>query len=294
MIASSSRGSFGGHPLRYDRIVDGAAVHERIEPMKTPAPGSASPKRKGERQSVQVIARAASIMRALERNPDGLSLGEIAKLVNLSRSTVQRIVDALDRENLVLASSTGRGVRLGPALIRLAKAARLELREMARATMETLAQETGETVDLCLADNEKVVFVDQVEGTHRLMAVSGIGQSFPLHCSANGKAILAAYDETKFARLKKKLKLTRQTGNTIVSWATLEKELDQIRKSGVAYDREENSEGISAIAMTLKGPDGQLAAISMPVPTSRFEESEAVLVRALSHHCNALQERVGR
>ena len=241
-----------------------------------------------------MIARAASIMRALERNPEGLSLGEIARLVDLSRSTVQRIVDALDRENLVLASSTGRGVRLGPALIRLAKAARLELREMARATMEALSHETGETVDLCLADNEKVVFVEQVAGTHRLTAVSGVGESFSLHCSANGKAILAAYDEARVARLKKKLKLTRQTGNTIVSWAGLERELDEIRRTGVAFDREENSEGISAIAMALKGPDGQVAAISMPVPTSRFEESEAALVRALVHHCNALQERVGR
>lgn len=155
--------------------------------MKNPGPLKGGEPPKAERQSVQVIARAASILRALERSPEGLSLGEIAKLVDLSRSTVQRIVDALDREQLVLASSMGRGVRLGPALLRLAAATHFEIGEMARDTMEALAKETGETVDLSVLDNEKVVFVHQVVGSHLLRAVSAVGEAFPLHCTSPGR-----------------------------------------------------------------------------------------------------------
>ncbi len=250
-------------------------------------------RKNGERQSIQVISRAASILRALEANPDGLSLGEIAKVVGLSRSTVQRIVDALDHENLVLAS-TGSGVRLGPALLRLAAATRYRISEIARETMEELSLETGETVDLAVADNEKVVVLDQVAGTHRLMAVSAVGGSFPLHCSANGKAVLATFDESRLAKFKKKASLAKHTKNTITTWGTLERELERIRETGVAYDREENSVGICAVAVALRGPTGEIASISMPVPTQRFLENEATLVKSLLAHCRALQKRLDR
>lgn len=147
-----------------------------------------------DRQGIQVIARAAALLRALERRPDGLSLGELAKAVSLPRSTVQRIVDALDTEGLVLAASASSGVRLGPALLALAAASRFHIAEAARETIESLAKECGETVDLSLVDQDKVVFIDQVSGTHRLTAISAVGVSFPLHSSANGKAALASSD----------------------------------------------------------------------------------------------------
>lgn len=69
---------------------------------------------------VQVIARAASVLRALEGRPEGLSLGQIAKEVDLARSTVQRIVAALAAEDFVTEAQPGHGVRIGPGLARIA------------------------------------------------------------------------------------------------------------------------------------------------------------------------------
>ena len=57
---------------------------------------------------VQVIARAAAILRALEDEAGGLSLGQIAQRVNLARSTVQRIVAALEAEKFLIAASPDR------------------------------------------------------------------------------------------------------------------------------------------------------------------------------------------
>ena len=67
-----------------------------------------------DKSQVQVIARAAAILRALENEAAGLSLGQIAQRVNLARSTVQRIVAALEAEKLVIAASPTGRVRLGP------------------------------------------------------------------------------------------------------------------------------------------------------------------------------------
>lgn len=234
-----------------------------------------------ERQSIQVIARAAAILRVLEANRDGLSLGAIAKLVKLPRSTVQRIVGALDKESLVIVPSGASGVRLGPALIALASATHFEIAEIARPTLELLAKETGETVDLAIADFNKVVFIDQVPGKHRLAAISGVGVSFPLHCSANGKAILSVLSESELARLRRSTKLEKHTKNTITSWDALMSEIEDTRKTGLAFDLEENSEGICAVATAIIGPTGERAAISIPVPVQRFGASRDHLAQLL-------------
>jgi len=247
-----------------------------------------------DRQGIQVIARAAALLRALERRPDGLSLGELAKAVDLPRSTVQRIVDALDNEGLVLAASATSGVRLGPALLALAAATHFHIAEVARETLKALAKETGETVDLALVDQDKVVFIDQVTGRHRLTAISAVGVSFPLHSSANGKALLAAMTDEDVAKLRKRIRLTAVTPNTITTWDRLEREIDLARKRGWAYDREENSLGISAIAMAIRSPAGELAAISLPVPTQRFEANEVELTKALVSHTAGLQRSLTR
>jgi len=246
------------------------------------------------RQGIQVIARAAAMLRALERRPEGLSLGELAKAVSLPRSTVQRIVDALDDEGLVLAASASSGVRLGPALLSLAAATRFHIAEAARETLEALAKECGETVDLSVLDQHKVVFIDQVAGTHRLTAISAVGVSFPLHSSANGKAMLAAMADDDIAKLTRRLRLTAVTPNTITSWDQLEREIEQIRSQGIAFDREENSLGICAVSVAIRSSIGELAAISIPVPTQRFTETEAELTKVLIAHRDRLQKRLAR
>jgi len=250
--------------------------------------------RSSERQGVQVIARAAALLRALEKHPDGLSLGELAKAVSLPRSTVQRIVDALDNEGLVLAASQTSGVRLGPALMALAAATRFHIAEAARDTLLALAKSCGETVDLSLHDQDKAVFIDQVAGTHRLTAVSAIGLSFPLHSSANGKAMLAAMPDAERARLRGRLKLTAVTPATITSWDQLEREIASIRACGLAYDREENSPGISAVSIAIRGPGGELAAISIPAPTQRFNATAPTLAQILLDQGARLQRQLAR
>ena len=212
----------------------------------------------------------------------------------MPRSTVQRIVDALDKEGLVLAASSSHGVRLGPALLTLASAARFQIAELARDTMEALSKACKETVDLSVLDQDKVVFIDQVAGSHRLTAISAVGVSFPLHCSANGKVLLAALDDAEISKLKKRIKLQANTPHTITSWAKLDEEIATIRREAVAYDREENSEGISAVSVALRSPSGEWAAISIPVPTQRFQQSEADLTRQLLKHVGLLAQQLGR
>jgi len=245
-----------------------------------------------ERNGIQVIARAAEILRALEGS-DGLSLGQLAGRVGLPKSTVQRIIAALDFENFVVSTFPDKRLRLGPGLVRIAHSIRFPIAETARPCLRELSEKTGETVDLAVLDGDKAVFVDQIPGTHRLRAVSAIGVAFPLHCTANGKAMLAAMDPEALNRVRKRLRLTAFTENSIQSWQQLEHELLKIRKSGLAYDREEHSIGISAIGTAIIGIEGEIAAITIPTPTVRFDRKASELAKALQSCRESVNKIIG-
>jgi DNA-binding IclR family transcriptional regulator len=220
---------------------------------------------------IQVISRAADILRALEDETDGLSLGEIADRVSLARSTVQRIVKALsDEEFLMPASNRGR-VKLGPGLVRLGSAANLEITQIARPAMQELSRSLGETVDLSTLRNASAVFVEQVGGSQRLAAISRVGTVFPLHSTANGKALLACLDPA-MRRDTLSRPLSRDTRQTVISADELEREVRQVLKTGLAYDLEEHTDGICAVATAFLDAAGTPYALSVPVPRPRFDQ----------------------
>jgi DNA-binding IclR family transcriptional regulator len=248
--------------------------------------------RRPEKNGIQVIERAADILRTVAQHPRGLSLGEIALQVGLARSTVQRIVDALAKESLLMGASASNGVKLGPALITLGAATHFPITDLVRPTLEALAKRTGETVDLSLATRDHMTFLDQVPGTHRLAAVSSVGVAFPMHCSANGKAAVALMSESELKRVRKTLGLARQTANTITDWESFNSELALVRQTGVAYDREETSVGICAIAKAFRSHAGDLVAISIPVPTMRFKANETNLANVLELEFKVLLKKL--
>lgn len=241
---------------------------------------SATPDEPDGRGGIQVIARAAEILRLLQAHPGGLSQAEIGERLGMARSTVSRILNALDDEALIASRGSRGPYRLGPEIARMADTVRLGVVMDVHPFMEELSRELGETVDLSILDGDRVTFVDQVVSPHRLRAISAVGESFPLHCCANGKALLANLPLERQTQAVPS-RLARLTANTITTPAALRKELERVRAEGVAYDREEQTEGICAVGAVLHGVGEQLVAVSVPVPAHRFYRRETELAQAL-------------
>src|SRR5208283_1278952 len=108
--------------------------------------------------------------------------------------------------------------------------------------------------------------------------------SFPLYCTANGKAVLARLPAEHVRALLPK-RLEKFTSSTADSLDMLEKELQQIRRTGVAFDREEFTVGICAVGESLQLATGETIAISIPIPAGRFRGREEQLAAALHQHC---------
>jgi DNA-binding IclR family transcriptional regulator len=243
--------------------------------VSTPVPGE-------RRGGLQLIARAADVLRALEQRPEGMGLSELALAVGLPKSTVHRLVGALEHEDFVHTADAR--IRLGRGLARLGAATRGALRQELHVYLLRLAQDLDETVDLSVLDGSTIRFIDQVPSTRRLRAVSAVGTSFPLHCTAPGKALLAAMPADQAAAILP-ARLAAFTPATITTKRDLWAELETVRATGVAYDREEHTEGIAAVGAVVRDAYGVAAAISVPVPSQRFAGREDELAERVLAVC---------
>lgn len=244
------------------------------------------------KNGIQVIERAASMLRALADHPVGMSLSELAKEIGLPRSTVHRLVTALAAEEFVRTGPDGGQARLGPGLLRLANLQRLDLRAELRPFLQHLSAEVGETVDLSILEGDSILFIDQVSGKHRLQAVSSIGSVFPAYCTANGKALLAQLPQDVVRSLLPS-RLPKRTDATITKRSMLEKELEEVRRTGLAYDEEEHSEGISAIGTALPEIGGVRTALTVPMPTARFQKRRDLIGSALLRTRETVDQHFG-
>jgi DNA-binding IclR family transcriptional regulator len=233
-----------------------------------------------DRNSIQVIARAADVLRILAETPNGLSLAEIARETSLARSTIQRIVKALTDEQFVMPAAKRGGYILGQGLFRLAAGPSMDVAMIVQPFLRQLANDVDETVDLSMLKGNKALFVEHIAGSHRLAALSAIGTEFPLHSTANGKALLACVAPDRQIELLDQ-PLQSDTSRTVTDVAELQTQLRQVARVGLAFDLEEHTDGVCAIGTAFLDSLGRAYAVSIPVPRQRFDKKSVALEEPL-------------
>jgi DNA-binding IclR family transcriptional regulator len=230
---------------------------------------------------MQVITRAATILDALAEAKGGQSLSQLAQRTGLPKTSVHRICGALERVGYVRFDRASGRRELGPALLRLAAAGRRELRAVLEPYLEHLSRDLNETVDLAVLDGDQVLFIAQCPAPEReLMAIARVGARFPAHSMASGKVLLAQLPPEELRRrLPRRLETVR--GGAPRTRDMLLAELDQVRVSGLGFEREELRHGICAVAVVVTDVDGRCASIAVPMPASRFHEDEAAVAAKL-------------
>lgn len=228
---------------------------------------------------IQVIARAAAILREVVAAPQGLSLGQLASTTGLARSTVQRIVYALESEHLLQAGVGG--VRPGWGLRHLAEWAGPDVLREIRPQLYRLFEATRETVDVSTLWEGEVLFLDRFLSNQYSNAIAATGPRFPAYAMANGKALLASLEDAQVRDLYGSGALEQLTKGTLASVRELCAQLDAIRRGGFAYDIEEHEAGRCAIGLPLQMEGAVAMAISVVVPAQRFESQRKHIETAL-------------
>lgn len=244
---------------------------------------------------VQSVDRAAVILEILARE-GRVGVSGIANELGVHKSTASRLLSALETHGLVAKSANRGKYQLGVGILRLAGSisGRLSIVQQARPTLERLADELGETVNLAVRRGAWAVNLDQAMGTSPLTTYDWIGNLTPLHATASGKIFLAELSGAERDDLIGSAPLPRFTGHTLVSRRRLDAELEQVSRAGVAATRDELETGLSALAVGIRDHrDDLVASISVSGPTFRFDPAAEDLIGAVLRGGAEISGRLG-
>ena len=227
---------------------------------------------------MSALSKGFQILKAVTGDSAGLAFSEIVASTGIAKATAHRLLAELVGLSALSYDEATRRYRGGLLLASLGATvtANYDIRASVRPHLEDLHARTGNVATLGVRDGASGIYIDKIEPSDLVIRLhSEIGKSFPLHCTAMGKVLLAHSDSQTIGKLTRR-KLKRYTENTITDGRALRSELEKIAVQGYAVDREEITRGLVCIAAPVYGPDGQAdAAISCTI--SSFESTGARL-----------------
>ncbi len=242
----------------------------------------------------QAVRRAVELLKAFPPEQPERSLAELALAVGLNRTTAYRLLSALQGEGMI--ERDGPVYRLGPEIMALgARAAGTgHLRAAARLELDSLAQDTGETVTIEVLVGRDVLILDEAIGRHLIGTVPSLGTRWPAHATSTGKVLLAASPEEAIDELLAE-PLRRLTPRTIVEPAAFRRELARVRDKGHAVTAEEVELGFVAVSVPVWAASGAVvAALSVGGPKPRFGNDRLIeLASRLPDVAERISERLG-
>lgn len=246
---------------------------------------------------VQVLDRVAGILQVLADAPSALSPTDIAHQLSLHKSTIHRLLAALEQLGYLRKHPGDGKFTLGLKLFEFGSraVAGLNLHDYGQPLVESLVTNTGETAHVCVMDEGHTVSVVIAESTRTVRTPATVGRRTPMHCTAVGKAILAHLpDEVRDAVLER-YPLRRFTRRTLVTRSAVLGDLARVRARGYAVDDEEIEEGLRCIGAAIRNHSGKVvAAVSIAGPAFRLSRKRIpVLARVVMNAASRLSADLG-
>ncbi|KPH99002.1 transcriptional regulator, IclR family [Actinobacteria bacterium OK074] len=242
---------------------------------------------RAEAAGMRTVQRAIDILGLFDESRPALSLREIVAASGLPKTTVLRILGTLRLNGLLWVDEHGRYVA-GPALLRWSRLAERAWRlpPGARAILRDLAAEHKETVHLYVRRDVHRVCIAQEEGPQTLRQVVRVGDELPLWAGGVAKALLMDAPESLLARVADTSPYGSAHLDTLRGWVFM------ARARGYATSHGEREEGLSAVAVPVRGRGGAVvAALSFGGPSTRFSEER---VRGFAEALRTAAEELAR
>jgi IclR family transcriptional regulator, acetate operon repressor len=230
---------------------------------------------------VQSVDRALSIIETLAEDDEGYRLSDLAVRTGLSTSTVHRLLATLEKRRFVQFDRTESKWHIGAQSFSVGAtfARRRNFAAQAMPYLRKLRDQTRETANLAVVDDESIVVLIRAESREIMRSLTKVGGRVAMVASGVGKAVLATYADKDVNAIIRHHGMPRLTEKSIVRPSDLFRQLEIIRKQGYAVDDEEACMGIRCVAAVVYSDCSEpLAAISVSGMTSRLTDDRLPLL----------------
>lgn len=230
--------------------------------------------------NIQVLGKAFAILEYLSQNSQPKGPTEIAQALQISKTTVHRVLSSLHALGYI-EKQDGGTYRIGVKLVEMAShhINNLELQTEARPILNELHADLQMVVHLGILDGWDVVYVEKMDILPNIRLYAQIGVRVPAYCSSLGKCLLASLSGEELEYLFAENTLEQHTPSTIVTPQEIKQHLRKVRAQGWAMDNEEYVLGNRCIAAPVFDYRGEtIAAVSASGPTSLLTEDKIPVV----------------
>lgn len=236
------------------------------------------------------VGKALSVLEQVAGMGHPVRMRELLETSVFPKPTLYRFLQTLTNQGMLSYDPERRTYAPGIRLVRLAHSAwaQASLAPIARPHIDELAANLREAVHLAQIDNGQVVFVDKRQASTQFATLAQAGKVAPAYCTGVGKAILAYLPEDQLDHALRQQAFFQYTSATHATAETLLRELDDIRATGIAFDREEHETGIISIAAPILTPSKRVVgALSIATATNRRTLEELNAFRPILVECAA-------
>src|SRR5438270_1990832 len=239
------------------------AIGPRSDPDHDPEPRDGG---------VQSVDRALLIIETLAEDDEGYRLSDLAVRTGLSTSTAHRLLTTLEKRRFVQFDRDGSKWHVGAQsfVVGSTFVRRRNFATQAMPYLRKLRDQTRETANLAVVDDESIVVLTRMESREIMRSLTKVGGRVAMVASGVGKAVLATYSDEDVNAIIRRQGMPRLTEKSIVRPSDLFRELGAIRRQGYAIDDEEARMGLRCVAAVVYSDCSEpLAAISVSGMTSR-------------------------
>lgn len=242
------------------------------------------------------VDRALQLLEVIAKKKGGITLAELAKELQLPKSTAHRLLETLKIREFVEFEPGAEKYTIGIKAVEVGVSglSNLGIVDVAVHYLWDLAQSTGETSFLAVYNEGEIVYLYKAEGTQSIRTTAQLGSRKPVHCTALGKAILASFSLEEVDRILEIKGMEKFTERTITERHEFHEELSRIRVQGYAIDDEEVELGLTCYAVPVFNYTGRVVgAISMAGPTIRMVENRESFTQKLMESVLQISRRLG-
>jgi DNA-binding IclR family transcriptional regulator len=228
------------------------------------------------------VGKALALLGLLQDH-QRLRVMEVSRELGIAPSTAHRLLAMFEQSGLLHQEERNSVYTIGPELVKIATSitGHLDIETVALPHMIELVRELNETAHVCVLRGGSAVFLECVESSHSLRAVSRKGRAIPAYATAGGKALLSELSPLELERIFPSEDLPRLTRKTLTTRTALRNELRRIRERGYSVNGEESELDFAACAAVVRDRAGVArASIVVAGPASRFKRYESGRVAA--------------
>jgi len=248
--------------------------------------------------SVPAIHRAVQVIEILAASHTGFSLADISRQTGIPKSSLFRILAALEQHVIVVQDRERKIFHLGMKLLDWGNAAleKIDVKTIVRPHLTRMAHETRESYYLTVLDGHEVIIIDRADTPEMWSVVARLGARSPVHATASGQVLIADLPEETLDRIIERSGLKRFTPRTITSIAKLKRRLKQIKHDGYAVADAEYKTDLCAIAVPIHDHrGGVVAALMTGIQSERKKKSDAIerIVATLTKEAAMISRAIG-